>query len=308
MSLRQSRFSWYSLTAFENNDDRRTAACCSRSSWLVGPRWLLHLELVAGDPGHGGPFCSAAYCSSQDQSVHLRPGIEDVGVIIFPVSFVFAGLALSRGLFAWYVALTFVATLWLGVGEATGLYVPSPRTSSTWLFLVAIMAALMVGAFAMHVLSSDLRRSLARARQELVQREQAEAALRLSEEQLRQSQKMEAVGQLAGGIAHDFNNLLSAILGYGEILLSRPELLQPEAIRDLQQMMHAAERGSSLTKQILAFSRRQALRPAIASSERRARKHAVAALPLHSTKTSNWSSSSIPLCGWLKPTSTSSSR
>ena len=85
---------------------------------------------------------------------------------------------------------------------------------------------------------------------------------RALEQQLRQSQKMEAVGRLAGGIAHDFNNLLMVISGYSEFLLDR---LGPEpALRTpAQEIASAAERASSLTRQLLAFSRKQMLAPKI---------------------------------------------
>ncbi len=85
---------------------------------------------------------------------------------------------------------------------------------------------------------------------------------RALEQQLRQSQKMEAVGRLAGGIAHDFNNLLMVISGYSEFLLERlsgtPELRSPA-----QEISGAAERAGSLTRQLLAFSRKQMLAPKI---------------------------------------------
>jgi len=85
---------------------------------------------------------------------------------------------------------------------------------------------------------------------------------RVLEQQLRQSQKMEAVGRLAGGIAHDFNNLLMVISGYSEFLLGRlgdePRLRGPA-----QEIASAAERASSLTRQLLAFSRKQMLAPRV---------------------------------------------
>ncbi|HEX5455595.1 MAG TPA: response regulator [Stellaceae bacterium] len=80
------------------------------------------------------------------------------------------------------------------------------------------------------------------------------------EQQLRQAQKMEAVGHLTGGIAHDFNNLLTAIIGNLELLHTRAGA-DPAAARHVQAAQRAAENGARLTEQLLAFSRRQHLQP-----------------------------------------------
>lgn len=91
-------------------------------------------------------------------------------------------------------------------------------------------------------------------------RKRAEEALRESEEKLRQGQRLEAIGRLAGGVAHDFNNLLTAIIGHTEFLRAD---VAPHSDRtsDLDEIQKAAERAATLTRQLLAFSRRQALQP-----------------------------------------------
>jgi len=80
------------------------------------------------------------------------------------------------------------------------------------------------------------------------------------EDQLRQAQKMEAVGRLAGGIAHDFNNLLTAIRGNAE-LMSHRVAKDPAMAAEVDEILHAADRAASLTRQLLAFSRKQILQP-----------------------------------------------
>ncbi len=84
---------------------------------------------------------------------------------------------------------------------------------------------------------------------------------RSMEEQFRQAQKLEGIGRLAGGIAHDFNNLLTVIGGYSALLQQQP--LPEAALKAVEQVQKAAENGARLTNQLLAFSRRQVLRPQV---------------------------------------------
>lgn len=82
--------------------------------------------------------------------------------------------------------------------------------------------------------------------------------------QFAQSQKMQAIGQLAGGVAHDFNNLLTAIIGFCDLLLARHQAGDP-SFADVMQIKQNANRAANLTRQLLAFSRRQTLRPKVLS-------------------------------------------
>jgi len=97
---------------------------------------------------------------------------------------------------------------------------------------------------------------------EISERAKVEQALRESQAQLRQSQKLEAIGTLAGGIAHDFNNLITVITGYTQLALMRADPSTPEAA-DLRQVVEASDRAATLTHQLLAFSRKQVLQPTV---------------------------------------------
>jgi PAS domain S-box-containing protein len=96
---------------------------------------------------------------------------------------------------------------------------------------------------------------------DISERREAEAALERAKEQLTQSQKMEALGQLTGSIAHDFNNLLMIVSGHAQLL--RRRLTDPKQLQAIDAVHTAASRGESLTRQLLAFSRRQPLSPVV---------------------------------------------
>jgi signal transduction histidine kinase len=109
-----------------------------------------------------------------------------------------------------------------------------------------------------HMVATQLERSIRYA----LRNWQAVRALQDREEQLRQAQKMEAIGRLAGGVAHDFNNLLTAIIGYTDLVQERLDPSEQSA-RDVSEIRKAADRAAGLTRQLLAFSRKQLLSPTI---------------------------------------------
>jgi PAS domain S-box-containing protein len=97
---------------------------------------------------------------------------------------------------------------------------------------------------------------------DLTERKNAEEALKETEDQLRQAQKMDAIGKLAGGIAHDFNNLLMVIRGEADLILRRLDGTSP-LCQNAEGIREASDQAASLTRQLLAFSRKQVLAPAV---------------------------------------------
>ncbi|HET8534119.1 MAG TPA: ATP-binding protein [Sphingomicrobium sp.] len=138
-------------------------------------------------------------------------------------------------------------------------------TRYSLMFVLAFVAALVVTGLgiAQSQLRSANRELSDRAdalgqANELLEEQMEERAK--AEEQLRQSQKMQALGQLTGGIAHDFNNLLTVIQGSAD-MLCRPNLPEPKRLRFAQAIVQAANNAASLTSQLLSFARRQPLKP-----------------------------------------------
>jgi PAS domain S-box-containing protein len=107
----------------------------------------------------------------------------------------------------------------------------------------------------------------AKITRDITERREAEAKLQLAQEQLAQAQKMEALGQLTGGIAHDFNNMIMVVSGNAQLLKQR--LRDAKNLRSIEAIEIAAARGETLTRQLLAFSRRQALNPTVISLRQR---------------------------------------
>ncbi|MEP3246668.1 MAG: PAS domain S-box protein [Sneathiella sp.] len=113
-----------------------------------------------------------------------------------------------------------------------------------------------------HFLAREGQQFVGTSMEDISERKASELALAKSEEQLRQSEKMRAVGELTGGVAHDFNNLLAVVLGNAELIQERLPQEAPEQSH-LLTLISAATRGAELTRRLLAFSRKQMLNPAV---------------------------------------------
>ncbi|MBV8653653.1 MAG: hypothetical protein JO255_19475, partial [Alphaproteobacteria bacterium] len=165
-------------------------------------------------------------------------------------------------IFAYEKIRGFPAVVAFGIERATVL-----ARWYRWVILYGLFAAAAAaGLFAVTWIALKRARhedlAIRRLNKEMERRATAERHRTETENQLRQAQKMEAIGQLTGGIAHDFNNLLTVVIGNLEFVLPKLESGTPVA-RRLAAAQNAAERGSTLTKQLLAFARRQSLHPEI---------------------------------------------
>ena len=103
----------------------------------------------------------------------------------------------------------------------------------------------------------------AKITRDISEKKQAELELRQTQEALLQSQKLQALGELAGGIAHDFNNLMTVLSGSADLMLRQPDMPLEKRSRYLSVMLETSERATSLTSQLLAFARRQPLEPEV---------------------------------------------
>ncbi len=107
------------------------------------------------------------------------------------------------------------------------------------------------------------REVMAVVSRDVTERKRAEETIRRNEDQIRRMQMLELVGRLAGGVAHDFNNVMAGILGYCQLLLRKDKSLTPDVRKAVEGIQSTAERAAGLTRQLLAFSRRQTMRAAI---------------------------------------------
>ncbi len=183
-------------------------------------------------------------------------GIRSPGISTAIVFVMMAGLLLGQRASIICAIVVWLAALSLVVIELVGLLPRADVPYSAWTLLLLLGLYLALAVLLLHLATGSIRRALLNAEAELAERTRAEHDRRQIEEQLRQAQKMEALGTMAGGIAHDFNNILTAIGGNVELAMasgaSREEITQ-----SLQEIERAHARARDLVQRILLFSRRQ---------------------------------------------------
>ncbi len=193
--------------------------------------------------GDDGRTVSLAYASP---GIPAADGVAPAGRL--PISDNAAFRAIESGAHAIYENGLIVAPLLFEERLRGFLTVLSPEVGTDDIPAMQVFANEIAAAWSKARLVRELRQSL--------------LDLQRTQEQLLQSQKMEAVGRLAGGVAHDFNNQLTAIMGYADVL--QAGLPEGSPMREeVREILRAASRAAELTRQLLAFSRRQVLRPRI---------------------------------------------
>lgn len=179
-------------------------------------------------------------------SICLSGGILSPTLLAYVVVILAAGLLLPENEAPLVVLMTAAVTIGLATMRSVGIEFPNLLEGVDWIF-VPILIAVFAGSYAI----------IRAARRQI---RESERLTRRYERDLRQAQKLEALGRLAGGIAHDFNNLLTGILGFGEVLRLRTRN-DEKAQQAADQVCSAAESAADLTAQLLAFSRRPSHRP-----------------------------------------------
>ena len=140
-----------------------------------------------------------------------------------------------------------------GAGRSVRTQFRSKHRDGRWIVLEAVGSVLIEGGRVVGAVVNS---------RDVTDRQRADEERKVLELQLRQAQKMEAIGRLAGGVAHDFNNLLTSILGFSELVEERLPEGDPLR-RDIAEIRRAGQSAASLTRQLLAFSRRQVLQPEV---------------------------------------------
>ena len=192
-------------------------------------------------------------------------GIHSISNVGIAAVLIIASMVTKKRTMVFLTLFAIACLAWQVFGELAGAYRPQALTRSVPGDFLTVSIIIGATAFIARLLSEALFQSHRRLHNELREREGVEVQrealihkLEQTQEKFLQSQKMEAVGRLAGGIAHDFNNLLTIIGGYSELLREDVSSTGPQK-EHAEEIAKAARRAAGLTKQLLAFSRKQVL-------------------------------------------------
>ncbi|MDB4987161.1 MAG: integral rane sensor hybrid histidine kinase [Myxococcaceae bacterium] len=234
--------------------------------------WVAALSRRLSDEGRIGLTLGVLYTAGTLALVTMGLCSESMlGMLSFvSMSALLVGFRRARWAYV-IVVVTVAAAGWAFVHGNLTLAVPNPAApDDAWnwfrsaLFAAGVIAAVSGGtSFLLRELVTTLKDRtdlIQKLRDETLQRERTRAQLVETQERLLHAHKLEVVGRLAGGIAHDFNNTLTVILSYGELIKSRLGRDNPTS-ELADQVIHAAEQGGDLTKQLLTFTRRQIVKP-----------------------------------------------